>query len=667
MNSRQPKHLDFFICLFLTIAAVVCFWQVHSFSFISYDDNQYVYENPHVLNGLTPDGIKWAFTTGHTGYWHPITWLSLMLDSQLFGPKPGSFHLVSVFIHIINALLLFTIMRKMTDALWPSAFVAAAFALHPMHIQSVVWIAERKDVLSTLFWMLTTLAYINFVYHRSWFRYVLTLIFFAFGLMAKPMVATLPFILLLLDYWPLKRFAFAQDKTASRGNRKLSAASSYKTIIFEKIPFLALAALSSALTYLAQQYYGVVVSGGSVTFTSRLANASVSYLTYIAKLFWPQNLAVFYPYNINGYPLWQTALCIFLLFLISVLVIRFAHKCKYLPVGWFWFIGTLLPVIGLIQVGEQAYADRYTYIPYIGLFIILAWGIPDILPKFRLPIFAAALLLLTAMVIYSYQQTSYWQNNFTLFSHAADVTQNNYLACSSLGDEFRQRGDLVSAIEQYKKALKIAPNYANAVLGLGGALAGKGDLNNAILYFEKTLQLKKDPAWQASAHNNIAVALRDQGKFDESIAHFRESILLKPDFAQSRNSFAKVLILKGQFEDAQEQLETAIRLKPNWVEPANTLALLIATHPELKNRDVNKAIDLAERVCQLTNYNNPAALGTLAMAYGAAGQFSKAVEIANKAISLADALNQPRIKEAIEHHLSFYAQGKPYVESAPKQ
>jgi hypothetical protein len=421
------------ISIILAASTAAVFWQVHSFDFISYDDGSYVYENPHVLSGLTSEGVVWAFTTGESANWHPLTWLSLMLDSQLFGRDPGWFHLVNVFIHIANALLVFIVLRKMTQALWPSFFVAAAFAFHPMHIQSVAWIAERKDVLSTLFWMLTLLAYVNYVKRPGLLRYMTTILLFALGLMAKPMLVTLPFVLLLLDYWPLNRFGPQTAKTSGRQSSKsdpIGFKHQVYRLVIEKIPFFVLCAISSVITFLVQQSSGAVVDITTWPQSSRVTNAFISYAKYIGKMFWPQDLAIFYPFDPVGFPFWQIVLCILLLLFISIFVIYAGRKRGYLPVGWFWFVVTLLPVIGFVQVGNQALADRYTYIPYIGLFIMIAWGLPELLwalPFKRIMIFSFAAIILTALAICTNIQLKYWQNTFTIFTHAIAATQGNYL------------------------------------------------------------------------------------------------------------------------------------------------------------------------------------------------------------------------------------------------
>ncbi len=671
MLDSIKKSLVIFIYFALTLSTLLVFWRVRNFDFINYDDNLYVSENRNIISGLTLDNVVWAFTTTRATNWHPLTWLSLMLDCQLFGPNPGWIHLVSLLLHIANTLLLFAVLKKMTAALWLSAFVAAAFALHPMHVESVAWIAERKDVLSTFFFMLTLLAYCRYTQQQNKGRYFLVLLTFSIGLMAKPMLVTLPFVLLLLDYWPLNRFAPAKIiKTSGRQFRKSAPAHSnrrsFYRIIAEKIPFFALSAVSSVITFLVQRSSGAIVDIDAFPLESRIANAFLSYARYMGKMFWPRNLAVFYPFDAAGITFWQVAICVLLLFLISFFVIYFGRTQRYLPVGWFWFVGTLIPVIGLVQVGAQSLADRYTYIPYIGLFIMIAWGIPELLSKWPYRKFilgVSMLIVLTAIGTCAYRQVSYWNNSTTLFSHAVEATQNNHVAHCNLAKDLRNHGKTALAIEHFKKAFKIAPNYPDTVNGLGCALYDQGDLNEAIVYFQKAIQVKPDSPYP---RNNLGFALQKQGKLDEAVVYFTQAVQIKPDFAEARHNLANALVSQGRFDEACDQFHAALRLKPDWTEPMGNLAFLIATHPEIKGRDINEAIYLADRTCRLTSYRNPTCLGTLAAAYASAGRFPEAINTAQKAITLADDANQPQVKNIIQYHLTFYTQGIPYIESVQK-
>ncbi len=677
MPESIKKSSVIFVYLALALGTITVFWQVRNFEFVVYDDNFYITDNQHVLNGLTTDNIVWAFTTGHAANWHPLTWLSLMLDCQLFGPNPGWMHLMNLILHLANTLLVFAILKKMTDSLWPSAFVAAAFALHPMHVESVAWIAERKDVLSTLFWLLTLAAYVGYVRRSTVFRYIVTLLFFAMGLLAKPMLVTLPFVFLLLDYWPLKRFSIADGRLPIEKNpkskiKKLEFAQfatepqrSFGYLILEKLPLFILSAVSSVITFLVQ---GTGAFINVVPLVDRITNAFLSYSIYIGKMFWPQNLAVIYPFDAGALTLWRIAFGSLLLLVISVLVIRFGRKCPYLPVGWFWFVGTLVPVIGFVQVGLQSLADRYTYIPYIGLFIMIAWGLPELLSKWphrKIALDISAVVILTVLGICTHRQVSYWNNSDTLFSHALKVTQNNYLAHFNLADDLRKHGKTALAIEHLTRALQIMPNYADAILALGCALSDQGKAAQAIEYFQKIIQLKPGSVHAAYAYYNLGTILQKQGRLADAVANFTQAVQIRPDFAEARYNRANVLVLQGRLNEALDQFREILRLMPNWSEPMNNIAWLMAAHPEIKNRDVNEAVRLARRACEITNYSSPFQLGTLAAAYASAGRFSDAVDTAHKALNLADTTGQPQFKDALRYHLTFYTQGKPYIEAPP--
>jgi tetratricopeptide (TPR) repeat protein len=602
IKKPQPKNFIFYIYLLLAASTLLVFWQVRDFDFITFDDTGYVLENPHVTTGLKMNNIIWAFTTGHAANWHPLTWLSLMFDCQLFGPNPGWLHLESVLLHILNTLLLFAVLKKMTAALWPSAFVAAAFALHPMHVESVAWIAERKDVLSTFFFMLTLLAYCRYTQQQNKGRYFLVLLTFAFGLMTKPMLVTLPFVLLLLDYWPLNRFEAQAVKLSRRQNGKSARPirAVLKGLIIEKIPFFVLVLASSIITFFVQRSSGAVVDINYISLQRRLANAFAAYAEYIGKMLWPANLAIFYPFPEAGLPFWQIVICVLLLAIISLFVIRFGRGRKYLPVGWFWFLGTLVPVIGVVQVGVQAYADRYTYIAYIGLFIMIAWGVSELLSKWacqRIVLGVSMVIVLTLLGICTFRQISYWKNSNTVFSHALEVTQNNYIAHNCLGEYYLRQGELTLAIQECTKAIKINPAWANAYINLGSALA-------------------------------------KEGKYVAALDQFRQAVELNPDIAGAHYNLGKALGTQGQFDEALEQFQATIRLEPDWPAPMNDFAFLVVTHPELKSRDVNEAIRLASRVCVLTNYTNAAFLSTLAVAYSSANRFSEAVQTLETALNL---------------------------------
>lgn len=543
----EPVKKSFVILayLVLTLVTLLVFWRLRNFGFIGYDDNKYVYENPHVLTGLTEDSVTWAFTTTSAANWHPLTWLSLMLDCQLFGADPGRIHLMNLIFHLANTLLLFAVLRKMTGALWPSAFVATAFAIHPMHVESVAWIAERKDVLSTLFLLLTLAAYIGYVRRPSFLRYIVVFVTFALGLMAKPMLVTLPFLLLLLDYWPLRRISISKRR-----------------LILEKIPLFALSAISSGITFLVQRASGAVSDFNLLPLQSRIANAFLSYTKYIGKMFWPQKLSVFYPFHPVTILSWQVLLSILLLIVVSVLVVWFGRKQKYLLTGWFWFLGTLLPVIGLVQVGGQALADRYTYVPYIGLFIILAWGLPDLLsrlPQRKIALGLSMVIALTALIISSYRQVSYWKNSFTLFSHAVEVTQNNYIAYNCLGSAYSKLGKYQDAVNAHKQAICIKPDYAKAHNNLGVAYYNLGRYEDAIESYKQAILLEPD---YADAYYNLGLAYCKLKRYQDAIEPCKKAIKIKPDFALAHYNLGLVYFLTGDKNSALEEYKILKTLAP---------------------------------------------------------------------------------------------------------
>jgi len=553
---------DLIICLFLVLITLTCYWQIKNHDFINYDDDVYVTENHNVQNGLTFESLSWAFTTNHGSNWHPLTWVSHMLDIELFGEKAGRHHLVNVLFHTANSLLLFFIIRRMTGAVWQSAFIAALFALHPLHVESVAWVAERKDVLSTFFWMLTIWAYVRYV-ERPWAgRYLPVVGFFVLGLMSKPMLVTLPFVLLLLDYWPLGRFQFGQP-----GIRRL---------VFEKVPLFSLSLASCVATYIAQHSGGAVISLTAYSLGVRIANALVVYTAYVGKMIWPSNMAVLYPFQ-PAIPLWKIAVAFLLLLAISWAAVKNIKKRPFFAVGWLWYLGTLVPVIGLVQVGLQSMADRYTYVPLIGLFIIISWGASEITAQWRYrheilgAVSAGIILVLTSVTWF---QIQYWDNSISLFERAIRVTQNNYVAHNNLGNSLEKLGRSDEAIGYFTKALKINPGYSEAHSNMGISLLSKGRLHEAIHHFSKALGINP---FYAGAHNNLGVALTKLGRTEEAIRHYAEALRLKTDNAAAHYNLGVTLINQGRTEEAIKHLSEAIRINPDFVKARSALktALLI--------------------------------------------------------------------------------------------
>ncbi|MEN6623869.1 MAG: tetratricopeptide repeat protein [Smithella sp.] len=529
IDTLQIKLLS---CLLLTLLIFIVYSQVTHFDFVHYDDHVYVTDNYRVKGGLTADNICWALTSLDAGFWHPLTWLSLMLDHDLYGLNAGGYHVTNLIFHIINTLLLFIVLVRMTGAIRRSFFVAALFALHPLHVESVAWIAARKDVLSTFFMMLTLWGYLRYVQSPNFIRYLLVTIFFAFGLMAKSMLITLPFILLLLDWWPLNRFGLGQlipDFKQSRHWNNIGL------LILEKLPLLVLVIGVSIATVVAEERAGALKPMVSYALDVRLSNALVSYILYIGKMLWPVNLAVFYPHP-GLWPIWTVTLSILVLGIVSYLSIYLLKKYPYFAVGWFWYLGTLVPVIGLVQVGSHAMADRYTYIPLIGLFIALVWGSVDLCRKLRCPkviLCLPAVFTIIILCIGTYIQTRYWENAITLFHHALDVTKNNYIAHNNLGAALARQGNPAAAVTQFGEALRIMPKYIEANFNMGVALADQGNFKQAANFYLRTLEIK--PGF-AEAHNNLAIVLVHQGLFEDALFHFRMALKIRPNYPDALNN-----------------------------------------------------------------------------------------------------------------------------------
>jgi tetratricopeptide (TPR) repeat protein len=475
----------------------------------------------------------------------------------------------------------------MTGALWRSGLVAALFALHPLHVESVAWVAERKDVLSTLFWMLTLWAYLGYTKRPGLKRYLLLILSFALGLMAKPMLVTLPFVLLLLDYWPLKRIELGQSAVG------LPATSQPPTIankpgpqalrlLLEKTPLFVLAAVSGVVTIIVQKSGGALGTLQAYPFKIRIANAILSYVMYMGKMIWPQNLAVFYPHLGQSLPVWQAALAGLLLVAVAIAVIRVGQRCPYLPVGWFWYVGTLVPVIGLIQVGDQAMADRYTYVPLIGLFIILAWGVPDLTAKYRYgksALAVAAGSLLVALMVSTSLQLKHWKNSITLFDHALRVTKNNYLAHNNYGNALADLGKIDEALIHLTEAVKIKPSFSKAHNNLGNALARQGRDEEAIFHLTRALQLEPD---FPMAHNNLGNLFEKQRKVEEAVFHYSVALQLKPDFAEAYFNLGNLQARQGKMDQAISLFSSALQIKPNFAEAHNSLGVVLAYTGKIK-------------------------------------------------------------------------------------
>ena len=575
-SASSERVITGIVCILLVGIVWIVFGQTLRHEFVNLDDDQYVYENPRITNGLTLDGIQWAFTHVHADNWHPLTTISHMLDCQLYGLQPWGHHLTNVLLHAAAAIFLFLALRQLTGAHWPSLFVAAVFAIHPLRVESVAWVAERKDVLSGVFFMLTLWAYARYVRSRrpSSGRYVIALVFFALGLMCKPTLVTLPFVLLLLDYWPLRRFDLQSSRSKSlRSIRKDLArrrgenrprdvplfAKSIRDLLIEKIPFFVLSAASCAATLLAQTQ--TVMTIHQLTFGDRVGNAVVSYGLYLGQMFLPTGLAVFYP--LGSLTIAQAVVAFLVLLIISVVFFVWRGQYPFLLIGWLWFLGMLVPMIGIVQVGQQARADRYTYLAQIGLYLLLTWGALELFSKSdggRKVLLALALLIVTGLTADSYVQTSSWRNSETLWNHALANTSNNYVAYNCLGDALLKKGQLDEAVVNFRKALEIYGDCPEAHANLGNAFVGKGKMTDAIASYREAIRVRPN---YLSAHTNLGICLAKIGETDEALAEFREVLRIDRDFRDAHRNLAVVLWGLGRRDEAVAHLREVLRLKPD--------------------------------------------------------------------------------------------------------
>jgi tetratricopeptide (TPR) repeat protein len=559
-NRKFRIRPEFTVCILLIVITCSIFWKVIGHEFIIYDTPGYILNNPMVKQGLSWKGVGWAFTTFYMSNWHPVTWMSHMLDVQLFGLNAGWHHMVNLILHVINTLILFTTLRMMTRALWASAFVAVLFAIHPLHIESVAWVAERKDCLSTLFCLLAIRYFVGYVHRNSFTCYLLSLMSFSLGLMAKPMVVTLPFLLLLLDYWPMNRYAAYPLIT----NAKISVHSKpMRLLVMEKIPFFILATVSCIITFLAQQKGGSVGGIEQFPFWMRLANALTSYIDYCMKMIIPLELAVLYPYPVQ-FPLFKTFAAGLLLGFLSVIAVMKIRCRPWFSVGWFWYLGTMVPVIGIVQVGNQAMADRYTYIPSIGLFIMCAWWAFEIAEKsYRLRniVWVTALTAVLVLATIASHQLNNWRNSVALFSHTLMVTDSHPLVNYFLGAALAESGKYDSAQYHYKKALKMNPGDELSHLNIGIIYQRRGKFKEAAGHYLKALYINPE-SWKA--HHNLGLNLMAEENVDTAIEHFLKALKIAPESARAHNSLAVALIQTGDVKGAINHLEQALRLDPEY-------------------------------------------------------------------------------------------------------
>jgi len=563
------------------MAVVAVYWQVLDYPFIKFDEEQYVTKNPHVLSGISLEGMVWAFKTIDAGFWQPLTWLSHMLDCQIYSLIAGGHHLTNLLLHIANTLLLFLFFHRITGAFWKSGFVAALFAVHPLHVESVVWVAGRKDLLSTFFWLLTMGTYVVYAERPGIHWYLLVLLIFFLGLMAKPMVVTLPFVLLLMDIWPLKRYrsgysigngSNAHTDTGMLKNSPGKDASATRMVL-EKIPMIVSAVPVGLITIVAERHAGALLTIEAFPLDMRIANGLISYVRYMGKMIWPDPLAIFYPHP-GFWPIWQVTASGLLLVLLSYIVLRCSKRCPYLAVGWLWYMGTLVPVIGFFQIGSHSIADRYTYVPLIGLFIIIAWGIPDLLKKWRYQrsfLFISAAILVFLLMIITSKQARYWQNTITLFTHAVEVTENNYLSHGNLAVALMDQGHLDRAHYHYREALKIKPHHFVINMNMGNLLVMQGKIDQAIFYYRRALRTEPN---NGVARRNLADTLLRKGLYDEAISHYQWLLQITPDNPELHNNLGVALAFSGQVDRAVGHLQIALRLRPDYPEAKDNLVKL---------------------------------------------------------------------------------------------
>ncbi|MGP8052597.1 MAG: tetratricopeptide repeat protein [Limisphaerales bacterium] len=740
------------VCLFLAAIVWMVFGQTLHHEFVNLDDNLYVYENPVVQKGLTGEGFRWALTYGAIGHWHPLTWLSHMLDCQWYGLQAGGHHLTNILLHTATVILLFLVLRRMTGFLWRSAFVAAVFAIHPLRVESVAWVSERKDVLSAFFFMLTLLCYTKAVTSDKWPAfaalrrgkqvtkteaaaatpavipsrvtcykspyYYLGLLFFALGLLSKNMLVTTPFVLLLLDYWPLGRFSNFTPRVVRR-------------LVAEKIPLFVLTVGSCVATALVPEK---VTAAEALPFGLRMENVVVSYVTYLWQMIHPAGLACVYPNPTGNLPLWQVGGAVGLLLAMSGAAWALRRTRPWLVVGWLWYLGMMIPVIGLVQISHYAHADRYTYLPQIGLYLMLTWAAAELCAGWRhrrLVLGGLSTVIVAGLIFCARVQTAYWQNSESLWTHTLACTSDNLVAHNNLGNVLVQKGRVDEAIAHYQTAIQIKPDYEKAYGNLGNALFQKGEVDEAMVQYQKALQIEPN---DADAHNNLGNALLQKGQVDKAIAQCQKALQIKPDLAEACDSLGNAFLQKGEVDEAIVQYQKALQIKPDYagacynlghalfqkgrvdeaivqyqkslqinpnfsgacdslgdallqkgrtdeaiaqyqkalqinpdsVDVLNNLAWLLATSPDARIRDGVQAVQYAGRACELTHHGVTLLVGTLAAAYAEAGRYDEAVAAAQKACALASAAGEQELLKRNQALLELYRAHQPYHEAVAK-
>jgi len=669
-HSRLPRGVPsrrttIVVYLFLVAISLAVFGQTIRYDFVNFDDDLYVYNAPAIQAGLTVKGLALAFTSPHARNWHPLTTISHMLDCQLYGLKAGGHHATNVVLHTIAVLLLFRVLRQMTGAVWKSATVAALFAVHPLHVESVAWVSERKDLLSAVFFLLMLDAYFRYTRAPSMTRYLLVAVLFAAGLMSKPMLVTAPVILLLLDYWPLRRF----KQYSSTTGKVLNSGKQLRTrqqLFLEKIPLLLLSAGSCFVTFVLQKHATGAIP--PLPFLWRVQNALVSYVIYLWETLWPTHLAVFYPHPNNTLPIWAVVLAVALLLAITVSAIVFRNKRPYVFTGWFWYLAMLFPVIGLVQVGEQGHADRYTYLPHIGLFLLAVWLAGDVIAshqfRSRLAV-GTSIVIIAALARTAFIQSSYWRNSETLWTRALAVTSDNDVAHNNLGYLCADRDELDKAISHFETALRIRsskpdPHYsvgsAFVQMNLADALGRKGQPGEAMVHYEEAIKLQPN---YADAYYNRGNILFAEGRIDEAMADWEKTLQIQPNDADAHTCLGNALLRRGSIKEAMVHYETAMTLAPEDPHSRINIAWVLATAPDASIRDGIKAVEFAQQAVELSGGRDPKFLRTLAAAYAESGRFSEAITTAKQAILMARMQGKSGFANVLDEDVGLYREHVP--------
>ena len=668
MGSVEKRSWSLWAVCGLVVLTLGVYWRVGGHEFINYDDNSYVTANPHVQAGLTWSGIAWAFGKihGDETYWHPLTWLSHMLDCQLFGLNAGAHHWVNLLFHAFNGVLLFLLLKTMTGAAWQSVVVASLFSVHPIQLDTVAWIAERKNVLSTSFALLVLLAYVRYARRPGLGRYSLVVFWFVLGLMSKPVLVTLPAVMLLLDWWPLRRFPLIRLPGAASGRGSPSQSLRFvpataTRLMVEKLPLFALSLASGVVTILAHRGLGITDEVVGLPLKLRIENAFVSYVRYLDHVIWPKDLAILYPHP-GMWPTPKVVLSVVVLLAVTGVVLRFWRRFPCLTVGWLWFLGVLVPTIGLIQVGVQAMADRFMYVPLIGLLIMMVWGASGLATGWRgrkSALILGSAVAVAACAVSTSLQLSHWKNSIAVFEHALRVTKSNFVIHYNLGITLRVADRPNEALPHFLEAARLKPDYAEAYYQAGMILERQNRSDEAIACYREAIRFK--PNWPAS-RTALAALLGQLGKIGEAIVECGIAARLAPKHPETRVQLGGLFAQNGQTAEALREWREALKLAPDWPELLNNLAWLLATHPRSEFRNGSEAVQLAEKACRLTQHRRAILVGTLAAAYAEAGRFPEARSTAQQAHDIALDNGEKELATKNLKLLEHYRANQPYRE-----